>query len=255
VRARGVAVITGGTKGIGVATAHRLVADGHPVMLTYRRDEQAAHAARRLLEKQGGEVNLVRCDLSEGPAPVLEALASDARTIDILMLNAAASAFKPLAELKQHHVAKTFGITIGAMIELVNAAAPRMTAGGSIISISGGDSMRHIPGHGLLGGAKAALEALTKYYAVELAPRGIRVNCVLPGPVATDSARIWAGEDYESFLRRASAATPAGRIADPGDIAAVIRLLCQPDARWINGQVVVADGGMFFSDRIFTEDA
>jgi enoyl-[acyl-carrier protein] reductase III len=247
----GWAVVTGGTKGIGLATAERFAADGRPVLLTYRRDTEAAEIATKRIVARGGTVEVVRCDLSDGAQPVIAAVGS--RRVDALIVNAAASAFKPLTELKPHHIEKTLGLTVESMIELVNGLQGGLGQGSSIVTLSGGDSIRHIPGHGLLGAAKAALEALTRYYASELAHRGIRANCVLPGPVDTDSARIWASDTYTRFVQRVSQATPARRMAKPEDIANVIVALCGQDLQWVNGQVIIADGGMFFNDRIFAD--
>jgi enoyl-[acyl-carrier protein] reductase III len=244
-------VVTGGTKGIGRATAELFCQDGFPVVITYRQDRASAEATLRSLEAIGSEVIAVQCDLSLDRTTVIEAVVRDGRPIHALVVNAAASAFKPLLEMKPHHVERTFGVTVTTYLELLQGLAGQMSDGSSVVAISSGDTVRHIPGHGLLGGAKAALETLTRYIAVELAPRGIRANCVLPGPVATESARIWAGENWTPFVQRVSDATPLGRLAEPEDIARVIRLLTQPDAYWVNGQVIVADGGMFLRDLVF----
>lgn len=248
----GLAVITGGTRGIGYATAARFARQRRPLVLSYRRDDRAAAASAHQLRSMGVEVVTVRADLAEDASPLVSAVLETGIAVDVLVLNAAASAFRPLSEIRAHHVAKTLGITIGSLLEVTNGLSPAMSYGSNIVTVSGGDSVRYIPGHGLLGGAKAAIETLTKYLAVELASRGIRANCVLPGPIATDSATTWAGAGYADFLARVEEATPAGRIGVPDDVAAVIDLLCDPRAAWINGQVITVDGGMFFGDRIFT---
>ena len=247
----GLVLITGGTKGIGLATAYRFAEAGHPLVLTYRRDGEAATSAAEQLARYGVELDLVECDLSEGTQPVLDAVGQ--RRLDALVVNAAASAFKPLTEMKRHHLDKTFSLTVGSLVELVNGLCDNLADGGSVVTVSSGDSLRNIPGHGMLGAAKSALETLTRYYATELAGRGIRANCVLPGPVDTESARIWAADSYERFVERVSQATPAGRLATPDDIAGVVVALCGPDMAWVTGQVLVADGGMFFNDRIFAD--
>lgn len=244
-------LVTGGTRGIGLATARRFAQAGHPLVLTYRRDTEAAKAAAKQLAWYGVELELVECDLSEGAQPVLDAVGG--RRLAVLVVNAAASAFKPLTEMRRHHLDKTFSLTVGSLVELVNGLCDNLADGGSVVTVSSGDTLRNIPGHGMLGAAKSALETLTRYYATELAGRGIRVNCVLPGPVDTDSARIWASDAYERFVTRVSQATPAGRLATPDDIAGVVVALCGPDLAWVTGQVLVADGGMFFNDRIFAD--
>lgn len=244
-------LVTGGTRGIGLATARRFAAAGHPLVLTYRRDAGAAKAAAKQLAGYGVELELVECDLSQGSQPVLDAVGG--RRLAVLVVNAAASAFKPLTEMRRHHLDKTFSLTVGSLVELVNGLCDNLAGGGSVVTVSSGDTLRNIPGHGMLGAAKSALETLTRYYATELAGHRIRVNCVLPGPVDTESARIWAADAYERFTTRAAQATPAGRLATPDDIAGVIFALCGPDMAWVTGQVVIADGGMFFNDRIFPD--
>jgi enoyl-[acyl-carrier protein] reductase III len=143
----------------------------------------------------------------------------------------------------------TLDTSVQSLLTLVRAAVPLMQGrAGNIVTVSGFDTLRCLPGHGLLGAAKAAVETLTRYLAAELAPLGINANCVVPGFVATDSARLWA-DTHEPGGYAAAAAewvkrTPRGRVGEADDIARVIALLCSSDARWITGQVIVADGGL-----------
>lgn len=249
---RKLAVITGGTKGIGLATADKLARSGHDLVLGYRRDaEQAEIAASHL--RSLAEVHLVESDLTDGPGGLIDATMGLDRPVEVLVANAAASAFKPLIEIEPRHIEKTVGVTFVTFIGLVSGLVDRMPPGASVVAVSGGDSFRFIQGHGLLGAAKAGLEALVRYFAVELGGRGIRVNAVLPGPVDTESARIWAikTNTWEPFLDRVRRATPLGRIATAEDIAGAIALLCSEDAGWINGHTLIADGGMFARDLIF----
>jgi enoyl-[acyl-carrier protein] reductase III len=110
--------------------------------------------------------------------------------------------------------------------------------------MSGYDSIRFVPLHGLLGAAKAALESLVRSLAVELAPELITVNAICPGPVETDSVRVMCGDAWPAVAASLAQATPAGRVGTPDDIAGIAAFLLGPDARWITGQTLVADGGL-----------
>jgi enoyl-[acyl-carrier protein] reductase III len=205
-----VALITGGSRGIGRATAHLLAARGADVAFTYRRQEEAA-------------------------TEVAEAIGA----------NAAATAFKPLLEVKEHNVDKTFAITVKGFLVAAQEAVPLMEGRrGRIVAVSGIDSLGCLPRHGTLGAAKAAMEVLTRYLAAELAPRGITVNAVNPGLVETDSARFYGGDGYEAWKAQVIQVTPKGRVGTPEDIARVIAFLCSEEAEWICGQTIVADGGL-----------
>ncbi|MGH7362228.1 MAG: SDR family NAD(P)-dependent oxidoreductase [Candidatus Methylomirabilales bacterium] len=204
-----VALITGGSRGIGRATAHLLAARGADVAFTYRRQEEAA-------------------------AEVAEAIR-----------HAATTPFKPLLEVKEHNVDKTFAITVKGFLVAAQEAVPLMEGRrGRIVAVSGIDSLGCLPRHGTLGAAKAAMEVLTRYLAAELAPRGITVNALNPGLVETDSARFYGGDGYEAWKAQVIQATPKGRVGRPEDIAKVIAFLCSEEAEWVCGQTLVADGGL-----------
>lgn len=242
-----VALITGGSRGIGRATAVALGQGGATVYVNFRRDAAAAAEAVTLVEAAGGRGLAIRADLEDPRAvsAMFAQLHEEAGGLDVLVANAAATAFKPLLDVGPHNVDRTFAITVKGFIQLCQEAAPLLAGRrGRIVAVSGYDSIRVLPGHGVLGAAKAAMEALVRYLAVELAPLGINVNGVCPGPVDTDSARVYAGPLWDEIRRRLAAATPRGRVGTPDDVARIIRFLCTPDADWLCGQTLVCDGGL-----------
>jgi len=244
------AIITGSSRGIGAATAELLAARGHDIVVHYRRDEAAAEEVAAVVRAQGRDALVVRAELADETEvrALVERSVERFGAIDVLVANAASSAFKPLAELRPHHLRATFDTIVHSFVHLVQAASPHLAEPGRIVTVSGFDTFEVLPNHGLLAAAKAALETLTRYWAVDLGPRGITVNSVLPGYVETDSARLYAETSHPGGWAAAqaewAAATPAGRVASALDIARVIALLCSPDAAWITGQLIVADGGM-----------
>jgi len=194
-------LITGGTRGIGLAVARRFAAAGAEVVLNYRRDDEQA-AAQASIQAEGGRARTLRADIGDRDAVAMMFDALGATGLSVLVANAAATAFKPLLETGPHNLGKTFDITVAGFLQLVQRAVPLMPQGGSIVAVSGFDAIRVIERHGTLGPAKAALETLVRYLAVELAPRGIRVNGVSPGYIDTDSARFYAGDSFEARKRQ-----------------------------------------------------
>src|SRR5207248_4544121 len=209
----------------------------------------AAEAVAGTVRALGRRCLPLQADLGD-PAAVAAALDRlDAETdrVDVFVANAAATAFKPLLEVKPHHVEKTYAISIGAFLQMVQRIAPRMPGGGRIVTISGMDTHRYVAGHGVLASAKAALEALTRYLAVELVPRGITVNSTNPGYVDTDSVALYFGaaEARRTFLTEVEGATPLRAVGEPEEVAALVAFLCSADAAWMQGQVLYLDGGIF----------
>ena len=243
---RKVALITGASRGIGRATALRWARDGAAVIVNYRRNEAAAAETVAAIAATGAEAVPVRADLEDGDqiAAMFATVRERFGRLDVLVANAAATSFRPLLDSKPHNVARTFGITVNGFLHCVQEAATLMLDGSAVVAVSGFDTLRVLPGHGTLAAAKAALEMLVRYLAVELAPRRIRVNGVNPGYVETDSARMYVGAEYESRVRGEwIAATPLGRLGTPEDVANVIAFLCSDAAGFICGQTIVVDGG------------
>jgi enoyl-[acyl-carrier protein] reductase III len=216
----------------------------------YRRDEQSARQSADAIEAAGGEALLLPADLQDEVATrrLLATAGERFGRLDVLVANAASTTFRPLTAVEPRHLELTFRTVIQSFLLLAQGAVPLMAGRpGSIVAVSGIDALRVMAGHGLLGAAKAALEQLVRYLAVELAP-DITVNAVMPGFVATGSARFWGESQYPggaaAMEADVCARTPAGRIAEPEEIAGIIAFLASPAAAFLRGQVIVADGGL-----------
>ncbi len=241
------ALVTGGSRGIGRAIVERLARDGADVAFVYRRDDGAASEVARAVHALGRRVFPLKADLGEAAevTAALDRLPDE--PVDFFVANAAATAFRPLLEVKPHHLEKTYAITIGAFLQIVQRIAPRMPPTGRIVAISGMDTHRYVAGHGVLASAKAALEALTRYLAVELGPRGITVNAVNPGYVETDSVTMYLEneENRAAFYEEIADATPLRALGQPEEVASLVAFLCSREASWTQGQVIYLDGGIF----------
>ncbi len=244
------AFVTGGSRGIGRAIVERLARDGLDVAFNYRRDDAAATSVVERVREIGRTAIPLKADLGDAAAvsAMLDQLVAQAPRVQAFVANAAATAFRPLLEAKPHHVEKTYAITIGAFLQIVQRLAPTMPGdGGRIVTLSGMDTHRYVAGHGILASAKAALEALTRYLAVELGPRGITVNAVNPGYVDTDSVTLYLQDEQgrREFLDEIAGATPLRALGTPDEVASLVSWLCSREADWMQGQVLYLDGGIF----------
>jgi enoyl-[acyl-carrier protein] reductase III len=232
-------LVTGGSRGIGRAIARRFAELGAArVVLGYLRADRAAEEAAEEIRRLGAEPVLLRGNVaSERVAAEVAALGS----LDVLVHNAATGVIRPALETEDKHFDWTLAANARALLSLTRAAAPGMGPGSSIVALSSLGSTRVLENYVLVGTSKAALEALIRYLAVELAPRGVRVNGVSAGVVETEALDYFPNRDQmlSSSLER----TPAGRLVEPVDIAHAVCFLCSPDAEMVRGQTLVVDGG------------
>ncbi len=235
-------LITGASRGIGRAIATRLARDGDRIVVNYLRNEEAAETTCKAVRDAGGQALAVAADVRSPEA--LKRLTAESvewmGTIDVLVHNAALGALKPMAKLRTSHWDLTLECSLRPFWLLTKLCLPHLSKNASVIGLSSLGSRQFTPGYGAMGAAKGGMEALTRQFAVELAP--IRVNTVCGGLVETDALE-WIPE-IDQLRAHAQAATPLGRVGQPDDIAGAVAMLVSDDARWITGHVLVADGGL-----------
>ena len=246
-----VAVVTGGGRGIGRGIAERLARDGAHCVITYRKQADVAADTVAAIERAGGRGLALPLELADPAqvAPVFERIRDAFGRVDIVVASAAATAFRPMLEQKPHNVRLTLAISVESLIALVQAAVPLMRGrGGRVIAVSGIDSFQAMTGHGVLGGAKAAMESLVRAFALELGPEGITVNGVNPGFISTDSSRHYVerglGRAYDHAVSVLEAATPVRRIGTVDDVADCVAWIASDGASFLTGQTIVLDGGL-----------
>ncbi len=232
-------LITGASRGIGAAIARELAAPGRRLVLNYLQNEAAAREVAAEVAARGAEAEVVQGDVRSEPD--LKRLAEAAGEVSVLIHNAAVGALKPYTKIRASQWDLTLESSLRPFWLLTKMC--RFAPGATVIGLSSLGSRRYTPGYAAMGAAKAGMEALTRQLAVEMAP--IRVNTVCAGLVDTDALRYLP--EAAEMVRETAAFTPLGRIATPADVAAVVGLLILPQSYWINGQVIIADGG--FSAR------
>jgi enoyl-[acyl-carrier protein] reductase III len=232
-------LVTGGTRGIGREVARRFAKDGATkIALGYLRNDSAAEEAAEELRALGAEPVLVRGNVSSAKvASAVDALGP----LDALVHCAATGVIRPALETTDKHFDWTLAANTRAFLSLTRVVAPRMPPGSSIVAVSSLGSSRVLENYILVGTSKAALEALVRYLAVELAPAGVRVNAVSGGVVETGALDHFPNR--EQMLSWSLQRTPAGRLVEPTDVADVVSFLCSPSAEMIRGQTIVVDGG------------
>jgi len=239
------ALITGGGRGIGRAIVLELARRGADVLINYVRHPDDANQTAEAARELGVKAAAVRGNVADEAhvQRMFEEIRERFGYLDILVNNSASGVNRPAAELTAHHWDWTLNVNARGAFLCARAALPLMQlrGGGVVVSMSSLGANRVMKDYFLVGVSKAALEAVTRYLAVEFAPHGIRVNAVSGGLVETDALKsfAWGAEVIDDTVRR----TPAGRMVEPGDLARVVAFLCTPAAAMIRGQTIVVDGG------------
>jgi NAD(P)-dependent dehydrogenase (short-subunit alcohol dehydrogenase family) len=230
------ALVTGATSGIGRAVALQLAGDGAEV-LVHGRDATRGAETVEAITAAGGRAAFLAADL--GDAADARRLAGEAGDVDILVNNAGISVWAPTADFDVDAYDAMFAGNVRAPFVLVGALAPGMAArgNGAIVSVSSMAADVGMAGGAAYGATKAALEAMTRSWAAEYSPSGVRVNAIAPGPVYTPTP---SGRE---FIRALGATTPLDRASQPEEIAEVVAFLASPRASYMTGATVAADGG------------
>jgi enoyl-[acyl-carrier protein] reductase III len=232
-------LVTGGSRGIGKAIALRFAELGaQRVAIGYLRNDRAAEETAEELRAAGAEPLLLRGNVSSERV-VQEAV--EIGPFDAVVHNAATGVIEPALETQDRHWDWTLNANARALLTLARALAPQMPEGSSFVGISSLGSTRVLENYVLVGVSKAALEAVVRYLAVELAPRGIRVNAVSAGVVETGALDYFPNR--ERMISDGLARTPAGRLVGPRDVADAVCFLCSGEAVMVRGHTLVVDGG------------
>lgn len=241
------ALVTGSGRGIGRAIAIRLAQNGADVIINYMRNQAPAEETAEIIRGMGRKVLVVKANVAkiEDLDFLFNTIEQACNGLDIFINNAASGFNRPGLQQKVTGWDWTMNVNARAFLFAVQHAVPLMERnnGGSIVAISSPGSMRVMPDYIAVGASKAALETLTRYLAVELAPKHIVVNAVAPGLVLTDALQHFSSLNDAAVIPHAIANTPAGRLVTPEDVAEVVAFLCTPAAEMICGQVIVIDGG------------
>lgn len=239
-----VAVVTGGTKGIGLAIADELARSGHAVVLNYRRDERAALAAQELVARHGRPVSLVQADISD-PGDVdrlFATLRADVGPLDAFVSNAGITSdgFAVMMSRDKWDRVLTTNLdgAFGALRHAARSMASRRR--GALLAVGSTSAVNAPPGQSNYAASKAGLVAAVRVLAKELGPYGVRANSLLPGFVETDMTRAVPAAAMEDHLAR----LPLGRMGTPGEVAAAAAFLLSDAAAYITGTTLVVDGGL-----------
>ena len=239
-----IALITGGSSGLGLATAHRFAAEGARVFVTGRRKEEVDRAAEQIghgaVGVQGDIAKLADLDR------LYDVIRARAGRLDVLFANAGGGEFMPLGQITEAHVDKWLGINVKGTLFTVQKALPLMPDGAAIVLNGSMVSIKGLPAFGVYAATKAAVRSFARTWSVDLRQRRIRVNVVAPGTVVTPGYKNELGmtdEQIKAFDAQAAAGTPLGRTGTPDEIAKAVLFLASDDSSYVTGVELFVDGG------------
>ena len=246
-----IALVTGGSRGLGKDMALRLAEKGLDVIFTFQTNQNLADSAKQEIENLGSKAESIQLDLSHlrGLDEFVDTLKStlsskfDARGIDFLIHNAGMGGTIPFDQATEEQFDQFLNAHYKGVFFLTQKLLPYLNLGGGIITISSGTTRFVNPGYSIYASMKGAIETLTKYFAKEFGPKGIRANVVAPGPIETDFNNA-AIRNNPQLKERLSSMSPLGRVGTAEDIGGVVAFLCSDDAKWINGQRIEVSGGI-----------
>ena len=238
-----VALVIGGSRGIGAAVARRFASLGSRVAIGYRTRSDAAEMLVSEIATAGGQCIAIQGDITQTEAAqriVRDTVAQYGR-IDILINSAGVAPYRPLSAIDAAFVREIFDANVLGTVLVTQAALPHLTSpGGRIINFASALAFRPIPTSSIYAAAKAAIVTLTHAFSKELGSKGITVNAIAPGVIETEMTSAVLAERGAQIV----AATPLGRIGQPEDIAGIVTFLASPEAGWITGRTIIADGGV-----------
>jgi NAD(P)-dependent dehydrogenase (short-subunit alcohol dehydrogenase family) len=247
-----IALVTGGSRGLGKNMALQLAQKGNDVILTYNAKKTDAEAVVKEIEAMGRKAVALQLNVSEIASfdgfmeQVSKVLKEkwNAEKFDFLVNNAGIGATVPFAQVTEANFDEMLNVHFKGVFFLTQKALPILNDGGRIVNLSSGTTRFGVPGYITYASMKGAIETLTKYLAKELGPRNIAVNVLAPGAIETDfnNAAIRNNPQMKTFL---ATQTALGRVGEAEDIGGIVAFLCSDEARWITGQRIEASGGMF----------
>jgi 3-oxoacyl-[acyl-carrier protein] reductase len=238
-----VAIVTGGSRGIGAAIAERLAGDGFTVVINYAGDTKSAEALARTIEGKGGRAITAKADVSDPGAVrgMFDATEAAFGGVDVLVNNAGIMKLAKIADSDDALFDQQVAINLKGSFNAMREAGRRLRDGGRIVNFSTSVVGTRLETYGVYAATKAAIETMTAILSKEMRGRNITVNAVAPGPTATD---LFLNGKSAELIDRLAKMNPMERLGTTADIASVVAFLVGPDGGWINGQVLRANGGM-----------
>lgn len=238
-----VAMVTGSSRGLGKALAIELAKQGYDIVVNYARSKSAAEETVKEIEALGRKAIMIRANVGDVAKlrVMFEQVKEEFGRLDVFVSNAASGVLRPVMELEESHWDWTMNINAKAMLFGAQEAAKLMDKGGKILGVSSLGSIRYLENYTTVGVSKAAIESITRYLAVELAPLGIAVNTVSGGALDTEALKHFPNR--EELLEDARKNTPAGRMVEIEDMVKTAMFLISDGADMIRGQTIIVDGG------------